>query len=53
VKAAVNVVQIFAVQMGVDLCGGDIGVPEELLYDGEIRAPLQEMRREGMPQGVG
>src|SRR5688572_13273119 len=39
--------------MGVDLSGGEAAVAQDLLDGPEIRAPVQEVRGRGMPQGVG
>ena len=36
--------------MGVDLCGRDVGVAKELLHRAQIRAVLQEMAGEGVAE---
>ena len=38
--------------MGVDLGGRDVGVPQKLLDRAQIRAPLQQVAREGVPQDM-
>src|SRR5690349_14017371 len=38
--------------VGVELGRGEIGVSEHLLDRAEVRAALQQMRREGVPQQV-
>jgi hypothetical protein len=39
--------------VGVNLCGGKIGMTEHFLNGAEVRTALEQMRREGMPQEVG
>jgi hypothetical protein len=39
--------------MGVALGGGHVGVAEQLLDRSKISAPIEEMRRERVPEGVG
>ena len=39
--------------MGVELGGGDVGVPQQLLHGPEIRPALQEVRGKAVAQGVG
>ena len=41
------------VEMGVDLCGRDRGVTQQLLDGPEIRPALQQMGREGVTERVG
>lgn len=48
-----GVAEFGAVDMGVDLGGGDVGVSEEVLDDAEIRTPRQEMGGEGVAEHVG
>ena len=39
--------------MGVDLGGGDIGVPEQHLHRTQIGAMVEQMGRKGMAQPMG
>lgn len=39
--------------MGVDLGGGDVGMAQDLLRDGDILAVFQEVSGKGVAQGVG
>src|SRR6476660_3395128 len=48
----VNLPQILAVDMRVDLRRRDVRVAEHLLHGAKVGAALQKMRRERMPQGV-
>ena len=41
------------VDVGVDLGRGDVGVPEQLLDDAQIRAGGKKVGGEGVAQGVG
>ena len=38
--------------VGVDHCRRHVAVPEELLHCGGVVASLEQMRGEGMPEGV-
>ena len=38
--------------VGVDLGGGDVGVAEHALYRPQVGAVLQQVRGEGVTQGV-
>ena len=38
--------------VGIDLCRRDVAMSEEELHDAKIRAVIQEVSRERMPQGV-
>ena len=53
VEGPMDLSQVFPVHVGVDLCGGDVGVPQKLLNRGQIRATLQEMSGKAVPEGVG
>src|SRR5678816_3551947 len=44
--------EILAVDVGVDLRRGDVGVAEHLLYGAQVRPALEEMRREGVTEGM-
>jgi hypothetical protein len=39
-KCAVNFLQIFTIDMSVNLSGGDIGMAEHFLYNSEIGSPF-------------
>jgi len=45
--------KVLMVQVGVDLCGGDLGVAQELLHGPEVSAALQEVRGKRVSQHVG
>src|SRR5688572_21078434 len=47
---AVHVAEVLELDVRLDLRGRDVGVAEQLLHRGQIRAALQQMRRERMPQ---
>ena len=44
--------QMLEVEMGVDLSGAEIGVPEKLLNRSQIPARFQQMARKGMSEHV-
>ena len=52
-RLVIDIHKVRYVQMGVFLRRRQRCVAEELLNDPEVGACLQEMRREGMPEGVG
>src|SRR6266702_1779877 len=52
VRAGVDLAELVHGDQRVDLGGRDRGMTEKLLHDPNVRAAVQEMRREGMPQGV-
>ena len=52
VVLAMHVPQVASVEMRVDLGTGDIGVAQQFLDGGEIRSALDEVRGEGMSQGM-
>ena len=52
-RLVVHVFQLLLDDMGVDLCGGDIGMPQHLLDGAEVCTVLQQMYREGVAQRVG
>src|SRR5580658_9796177 len=45
--------QSFLEHVGIDLRGRDVGVTEERLYDAQVRAVVQEVTGESMPQHMG
>lgn len=45
--------EVGAVDVGVDLGGGDVGVSEEFLDDAEVGAAGEEVGGEGVAEGVG
>ena len=47
-----QLLQALAGDVGVDLRGRQVAVPKQHLYDPQVGAMVQQMRREGMPQGV-
>ena len=38
--------------VGVQLCGGEVGVPEHLLDAAEVGPAFEQVRREGVPEKV-
>ena len=42
--------QLTAIDLSVDLSGGDGGVSEHFLNDSEISSPGQKVRSKGMPE---
>src|SRR5258708_525208 len=48
----VQLFQPFASDMRIDGRRRDVGVPEQQLHDAKIRPVIEQVRREGMPQGV-
>jgi hypothetical protein len=52
VVQAVERAHLVRIHMRVDLGRADRGVAEELLHGTQVRAPLEEVRREGVAQGV-
>jgi hypothetical protein len=42
----VDLGEVLEIKVGVDLCGGDVRMPEHLLYGTQIGAMLQQMRGE-------
>ena len=49
----VNILQISPYHMGVNLRGGNIRMAQHLLDGPQVRSILQQVRREGVPQGMG
>ncbi len=49
----VQLLQPFPCYVGVDLCRRDVAVTEQQLHDTQIGAVIEQVCREGMPQGVG
>src|SRR5205085_4972127 len=52
VCVVVHFPQLFPGHVGVNLRGGETGVPEQLLNRAQVRAILQEVRGEAVPQRV-
>src|SRR5688500_6398530 len=48
----VDLAQPLHVDVGVDLRGRDSGVAEHLLYGAQVRAPAEQVGREGMAWGM-
>jgi len=48
--AIVDVGQVLEVEMGVDLCGADIGMAKQLLDGPQITAGFEDMRGKGVAQ---
>src|SRR5918999_44579 len=44
--------QVSAVDVRIDLCGRDVGVPKHFLHGAEVGSPFKEMCRERVTQGV-
>ena len=51
-ESAVDVAKARRVHMRVDLCRPDVGVPEKLLYRAYVRAVLEHVRGEAVPENV-
>ena len=49
----VHLLEVPAIDVGVDLRRRDAGVAEHLLDGAEVRAAFEEVRREGVAQRVG
>ena len=49
----VNTEQPLLADVSVDLRRLKTGVTEQLLHDPKVGAPVEEMRREGVPERVG
>ena len=47
-----NLLEVSAVEVGVNLGSGYIGMAQKLLYVAEIGAAFEEMRGEGVAQGM-
>lgn len=39
--------------MGIDLGGGDVGVPKHLLHAAQVGAAVDQVRGEGVPEDMG
>jgi hypothetical protein len=48
----VQLLQAFAGDMGVNLCGRNVGVPQQHLYYTQVRAVIEQMRGKGVAQGM-
>ena len=51
-KALVHLAQTLAADVRVYLGGADVGMPQQLLNDAQVRAMLEQMRRKTVPQHV-
>ena len=51
-EPAVDVAKARRVHMRVDLCRPDVGMPEQLLYRAYVRAVLEHVRGEAVPENV-
>ena len=49
----VNAAQMGKIKVGVNLCGRDISMPQELLYGAQIATGFKHVAGKGMAQGVG
>ena len=52
-KLLVDRSEVFAVHVGVDLGGGEVGVAEHLLHRAQVGAALEQVGREAVAQRVG
>ena len=52
-KGPVHLPEVLPVHMGIDLRGGDVGVPQKLLDSRQIRPSLEEVGREAVAEGMG
>ena len=48
-----DLAEAVAVDVGVDLRGGDVGMAQEVLDDAEVGAAREQVRGEGVAQEVG
>ena len=53
VEGTVDFLQVGTVQVSVNLCGGNIHMPQHFLNDTQISTSLQKMGGKGMPEGMG
>jgi hypothetical protein len=53
VRLLVHLPQVLQSHMGVNLGGGQIRMPQQLLHNPDIQALVQEVRGETMPEHVG
>ncbi len=51
-ESKVCVFEPFLIDVGVDLCGGNVGVAHHLLNDPQIAAVFEKVRGEAVPQRV-
>ena len=49
----VDLFQSLYTDMGINLSGGQAGMSQELLYDANIRPPVQNVRGERVPKRMG
>src|SRR5205085_1884385 len=52
VRLVIDLPETLSRNLSVDLGGLDVHVPEKLLHAAEIGIPLEQVRREGMPEGM-
>src|SRR5438477_4013863 len=52
VELPVHLAQVTPIEVGIDGGGGDIRMSEQLLHDAQIRAALEQVGRERMPERV-
>ena len=52
VRVQIFLAQVAAIDVGVNLRGGDVGMPQDVLDDAQVRPALQHMRGERMAQRV-
>ena len=52
-RRIVDVGQMLEIQMGIDLCGGDVGVAQQFLHAAQVAAGFQQVAGEGMAQQMG
>ena len=48
----IDLLQLSPIDMRVDLSGGDIGMPQNLLQHAQVRPATQHMGRKGVPKGM-
>jgi hypothetical protein len=51
-KVVIEALQPLAIDVRVDLGGGNVGVAQKHLHGAKVGAVLQQVRREGMPDDV-
>jgi hypothetical protein len=51
-RGVVDARQVLEIEVGINLCRGDIGVAEQLLHRAQVRARFEQVRGEGMAQHV-
>lgn len=51
-KSLMDVAEVFAIDVRIDLCGRDIGVTQHLLHGGQVCATLEQVRSKAVSQCV-